>query len=65
MKFLEEQELHKLIIYRLSGGNKKVTYNFGYTYNDDKAIVLNSSYKRHLLNFKADYKITKKLKAGD
>jgi hypothetical protein len=22
-----------------SGGNKKVTYNFGYTYNDEKAIV--------------------------
>ena len=48
----------------LSGGNKKVTYNFGYTYNDDKAIVLNSSYKRHLLNFKGDYKITKNLRAG-
>lgn len=47
-----------------SGGSKKVTYNFGYTYNDDKAIVLNSNYKRHLLNFKADYKITNNLKLG-
>lgn len=47
-----------------SGGNKKITYNFGYTYNNDKAVVLNSSFKRHLLNFKGDYKITKKLKAG-
>jgi TonB-linked SusC/RagA family outer membrane protein len=47
-----------------SGGNKKLTYNFGYTYNDDKAIVINSSYKRHLLNLKGDYKITKNLKAG-
>jgi hypothetical protein len=36
----------------------------GYTYNDEKAIVLNSNYKRHLLNLKGDYKITKNLKAG-
>lgn len=47
-----------------SGGTKKVTYNFGYTYNDDKAIVLNSNYKRHLLNLKGDYKITNDLKVG-
>ena len=44
------------------GGNKKITYNFGYTYNNDKAIVSNSSYKRHLLNLKGDYKITDKIK---
>jgi TonB-linked SusC/RagA family outer membrane protein len=47
-----------------SGGTKKLTYSFGYTYNDEKAIVLNSNYKRHLLNLKGDYKITKNLKAG-
>ena len=47
-----------------SGGNNKITYNFGYTFNDDKAIVINSNYKRHLLNLKADYKITKNLKVG-
>ncbi len=47
-----------------SGGTSKLVYNFGYTYNNDKAIVLNSSYKRHLLNGKADYKFTKSLKAG-
>lgn len=47
-----------------SGGSKKLTYNFGYTYNDDKAIVLNSSYKRHLVNLKGEYKITKDLKVG-
>lgn len=45
-----------------SGGNRKITYDFGYTYNDDKAVVLNSSYKRHLLNLKADYKITNNIK---
>jgi TonB-linked SusC/RagA family outer membrane protein len=47
-----------------SGGSQKLTYNFGYTYNNDKAVVLQSSYKRHLLNLKVDYKITSKLKAG-
>ena len=46
------------------GGTQKLTYNFGYTFNDDKAIVLNSSYKRHLLNLRADYNVTSKLKAG-
>src|SRR5258705_11225108 len=33
-----------------SGGSKKATYSFGYTYNNDKAIVINSKYKRHLFN---------------
>lgn len=47
-----------------SGGNKTWTYNFGYTHNNDKAIVLNSKYQRHIVNFKTDYKITKKLKVG-
>ncbi len=47
-----------------SGGTKKLTYNFGYTFNDEKAIVINSKYNRHLLNAKADYKISKKLKVG-
>lgn len=47
-----------------SGGNQKITFNFGYTYNNEKAIVLNSSYKRHLLNLKLDYKVTNKLKVG-
>lgn len=47
-----------------SGGSKKATYSFAYTYNDDKAVVLNSSYKRHLLNLKGDYKVTKNIKIG-
>ncbi|MFN8289906.1 MAG: TonB-dependent receptor [Chitinophagaceae bacterium] len=47
-----------------SGGTKKMTYNFGYTYNNDKAIVINSNYKRHLFNAKGDYKITKNIKIG-
>ena len=48
----------------LSGGTNKFTYNFGYTYNSDKAVILNSSYKRHLANFRADYKINSKMKLG-
>ena len=47
-----------------SGGNKKWTYNFGYTYNNDKAIVLNSKYRRNIVNFKTEYKVTSKLKVG-
>jgi TonB-linked SusC/RagA family outer membrane protein len=47
-----------------SGGTNKTTYNFAYTYNNDKAIVLNSNYIRNLLNFKADHKITKSIKLG-
>jgi TonB-linked SusC/RagA family outer membrane protein len=47
-----------------AGGVKNLTYNFGYTRNDDKAVILNSTYKRDLLNFSADYKFSKKLKAA-
>lgn len=48
----------------INGGTKKFTYNLGYTYNDDKAIVINSSFKRHALIFRGDYKITDKLSIG-
>jgi len=44
------------------GGNNRLTYNFGYTYNDDKAIILNSAYKRHLLNLKGEYRINDKMR---
>jgi TonB-dependent starch-binding outer membrane protein SusC len=48
----------------LSGGNKKGSYNVGYTYNWEKPIVQQSNYQRHLVSAKGDYKITKKLKVG-
>lgn len=48
----------------VSGGSKKITYNFGYTLNREKAIVINSDYTRHLFNFKSDYNITRDLKTG-
>jgi TonB-linked SusC/RagA family outer membrane protein len=47
-----------------SGGNRKITFNFGYTYNYDKAIVINSNYKRHIFNLNGDYNILTNLKAG-
>ncbi len=47
----------------VTGGVNKWTYNFSYTFNDDKAIVLNSSYKRHQLNLKNEFKLSNKLKA--
>jgi TonB-linked SusC/RagA family outer membrane protein len=47
-----------------SGGNKFATFNFGYTFNDEKPIVINSHFTRHILNAKGDFKITKALKVG-
>lgn len=47
-----------------SGGNQKATFLVGYTYNNDKAIVLNSNYRRHLINAKGDYKISRNIKIG-
>jgi len=54
-------QTHNLTV---SGGNNKFTYNFGYTFNNDRAIVINSSYRRHLANFRGDYKINSKMKVG-
>ncbi len=48
----------------VSGGKKWWTFSLGYTFNYDKAVVVSSSFKRHLLNFKNDFTITKKLKVG-
>ncbi len=48
----------------VSGGGKKATFNTGYTYNGEKPIVVNSNFHRHILNGKADYKITDKIKIG-
>ena len=47
----------------ISGGIKNWTYNFSYSYNKDKAIVLNSNYQRHQFNFKNEFKLSSKLKA--
>ncbi|MGE5520447.1 MAG: SusC/RagA family TonB-linked outer membrane protein, partial [Candidatus Dadabacteria bacterium] len=47
-----------------SGGNKKATFNLGYTFNDEKPIVVNSHFTRHIVNAKGDYKLTNRLKVG-
>jgi TonB-dependent starch-binding outer membrane protein SusC len=47
-----------------SGGSNKLTYNFGYTYNHETPIVDNSNFNRHIVNAKADYKVTSKIKVG-
>ncbi|HSU28821.1 MAG TPA: TonB-dependent receptor [Chitinophagaceae bacterium] len=47
-----------------SGGSRKITYNFSYTNNNDRAIVINSQYVRNLINLKLDYKPTGWLRAG-
>jgi TonB-linked SusC/RagA family outer membrane protein len=48
----------------LMGGSKKFVYNLGYTYNGDKAVVLNSSYRRYIFNFKPEYRISSRIKVG-
>lgn len=48
----------------VSGGNKKTTYNFSYTHTNDRAIILNSDFKRHQFNLKAEHKFNNKFKIG-
>ena len=48
----------------VSGGGKKATFNLGYTYNGETPIVINSKYNRHIVNGRADYRITNKIKVG-
>ena len=48
----------------LMGGTNKLTYNFGYTMNDDQATVLNSKFKRNMFILKTDYQATNKIKFG-
>ncbi len=45
-----------------SGGNKNTSYVFGYTHNDDNAIIRNSAFRRDQFTLKIDQKITKKIK---
>ena len=54
-------ETHNLSIF---GGSKKLTYNFGVTSNDDKAVVRNSGLRRGILTGKVEYQPIEKLKLG-
>jgi TonB-linked SusC/RagA family outer membrane protein len=46
------------------GGTNKLTYNFGITSNDDKAVVRNSGLRRGIITGKIEYQPTSKLKLG-
>ena len=46
------------------GGTNKLTYNFGITSNDDKAVVRNSGLRRGIITGKVEYQPTSKLKLG-
>lgn len=48
----------------VSGGSKKTTYNLSYTFTNDKAIIINSKYRRHQINLKAEHKFNDKIKLG-
>jgi TonB-linked SusC/RagA family outer membrane protein len=48
----------------LSGGTKKLSYNTSYTFNREQGIVINSDYKRHLVNAKVEYRPMSKMKIG-
>lgn len=48
----------------VTGGNDKAQFTLGYTHNDEDAIMLNSSFKRDLINLKINHKFNKIIKAG-
>jgi TonB-linked SusC/RagA family outer membrane protein len=50
---------HNLSIF---GGSKKLTYNFGVTSNDDRAVVRNSGLRRGIITGKVEYQPIEKLK---
>lgn len=50
---------HNLSIF---GGSKKLTYNFGVTSNDDRAVVRNSGLRRGILTGKVEYQPIQKIK---
>ncbi len=58
------QGIVKMNNINLTGGNNKISYNFGFTSNDDKAIVRNSSFNRKLFVGKVDLQPIKNLKIG-
>ncbi|MDO4162950.1 MAG: TonB-dependent receptor [Bacteroides sp.] len=45
----------------ISGGSEKTKFNFGYAHMNDKAIMLNSSFKRDNLSLKMNHKVNNKV----
>lgn len=52
-------QTHNLSVF---GGSKKLTYNFGATTNDDRAVVRNSGLRRGIITGKVEYQPIEKLK---
>jgi TonB-linked SusC/RagA family outer membrane protein len=48
----------------IDGGSDRGSFKLGYTRNDDKGILPNSSVRKNLVNFGGSYNITSKLTAG-
>ncbi|HMH21886.1 MAG TPA: TonB-dependent receptor [Puia sp.] len=48
----------------MSGGNQQTQYNLSVTYNDQNGILVFTDYKRALVNFRLDHKVSERLKVG-
>lgn len=48
----------------VTGGDKKTTFNISFTNNNEKSVMINSSYSRNLLNFRLDHTVSDKFKVG-
>lgn len=48
----------------VTGGDKKTSFNISYTNNNEKSVMINSSYLRNLLNFRLDHTVSDKFKVG-
>lgn len=48
----------------LSGGNQATTFNLSYTFNKEEGLQIESSFDRHLINFKLDHRVNDKFRVG-
>ncbi|WP_343306352.1 TonB-dependent receptor [Chitinophaga niabensis] len=48
----------------ITGGDKFTTFNISYTNNNEKSVMINSSYLRNLLNLRLDHTVSDKFKVG-
>ena len=48
----------------ITGGDKATTFNISYTNNNEKSVMINSSYQRNLLNMRFDHNVSDKFKVG-
>lgn len=48
----------------ITGGDKKTTFNISYTNNNEKSVMINSSYLRNLLNVRLDHNVSDQFKVG-